>query len=834
MGIEFNVRELDCPPFLHGFGPDCSNPQQVIAIWDLPLIDINDVKVRIPFYITYGNGPLLLGNNILSKSNVLGEKNLLVIPPHVLNDTQSRVYLPIYAHGPKGSLRTFLNVVPSQISNFASFLSLSSNVYSKMPSGGAEEHFSPSNSYRSQKRAKWFASKLHAYSHFRPKDMIEICRRAKILTPMLCKELQEAFEKCASCLQTGRPLHSRKVSFSRVLASFNDHVQIDFFFIQELGNLPILCMVDVSTGFASTVLMSSRDLDQTARFVEVYWFNVHGPPQIISGDPEMYKGPFKELLSRHYCEFAARPARRHNKIGSVEVSHRSIRVFVQRLLLDAEYTRNTLGVSFSDFEILSRATFLKNALYGSKKLSSFELARGYSPSICGTPQAPVGKKIAEAYREQVARRAIHKLLASPTSNPVPKELLPSKTPVYFFVKGTNKGKWELGFVKRAYDHFVELCRNSKMRGHVLQVAYEDIRLAPKSSLLFELDRLELDSFLPLAHTSGRSSADDAEVTQTESAQDLIKEKNSEVLVPHPDIGTSKEVSALEECSLWTVHPLAPSLYSNKSMTFQTIQKPSMDVGTPCSVLGNTEKDIGSHSSGPADFNYKLEADEQDILRKIRDVVGYEPVSEARLKFAPSWLIQKAIDVELNNYKGKGAYTTVHKRGVPRDANIISSHHFFQIKTDGCPEKLKLKCRLVPHGNRDAEKESLRTDSSTAQFPVIRLVLSLATILRFAVSTIDITGAYLQAGEIKREIYMRPPRGWITSSKELWKLEKPAYGLVDSGRIWQLCVEDWLLSYGLRQLPGLPQFFYIKKKMGKWSCSLSKLFMITFWQEVVRK
>ena len=73
MGIEFNVRELDCPPFLHGFGPDCSNPQQVIAIWDLPLTDINDIKVRIPFYITYGNGPLLLGNNILSKSNVLGE-----------------------------------------------------------------------------------------------------------------------------------------------------------------------------------------------------------------------------------------------------------------------------------------------------------------------------------------------------------------------------------------------------------------------------------------------------------------------------------------------------------------------------------------------------------------------------------------------------------------------------------------------------------------------------------------------------------------------------------------------------------------------------------------
>ena len=153
----------------------------------------------------------------------------------------------------------------------------------------------------------------------------------------------------------------------------------------------------------------------------------------------------------------------------------------------------------------------------------------------------------------------------------------------------------------------------------------------------------------------------------------------------------------------------------------------MDVGTPCSVLGSTEKDIGCHRGGPADFNYKLEADEQKILRKICDEVGCEPVSEARLQLFPSWLIQKAIDVELKKHKGKSAYSTVHKGGVPRNANVTSSHHFFQIRTDGPPEKLKLKCRLVPQGNRDSEKESLRTYSSTAKFPVIRLVLSLATI-----------------------------------------------------------------------------------------------------------
>ena len=94
-----------------------------------------------------------------------------------------------------------------------------------MPSGASEGHLSLSNLYRSVTDAKWFASKLHVYSHFRPNDMIEVFRRTRILTPILRKELQEAFAK---------------FSLSRVSASFNYHIQIDFFFIQELGNLPIL------------------------------------------------------------------------------------------------------------------------------------------------------------------------------------------------------------------------------------------------------------------------------------------------------------------------------------------------------------------------------------------------------------------------------------------------------------------------------------------------------------------------------------------------------------------------------------------------------------------
>ncbi len=80
MGIEFQLEKLDCQPFYHGFGESCSDAQLTFAIWKLPLIDIYGTSLEIPLYITPGSGLLLLGNNVTSKSDMLGKENLLVVP----------------------------------------------------------------------------------------------------------------------------------------------------------------------------------------------------------------------------------------------------------------------------------------------------------------------------------------------------------------------------------------------------------------------------------------------------------------------------------------------------------------------------------------------------------------------------------------------------------------------------------------------------------------------------------------------------------------------------------------------------------------------------------
>ena len=110
-----------------------------------------------------------------------------------------------------------------------------------------------------------------------------------------------------------------------------------------------------------------------------------------------------------------------------------------------------------------------------------------------------------------------------------------------------------------------------------------------------------------------------------------------------------------------------------------------------------------YSSSRAVSTY-ITSNEQVILKQILDVVGRP--AESRLQLAPRWIIEKGIQKEKENYAESNAYGSISIRGIKRRSNIINSHHFFQIKQDGEEGKLKLKCRLVTHENRHAEKNNL--------------------------------------------------------------------------------------------------------------------------------
>ena len=832
IGITLVLEPLDSEPFYHGYGPRCKEKKVTVATWHLPVIDLLGHKATIQFHIVREDDPLLLGNNIMSVSTLVGAENSLLIPENVIAPVN--ISLPTYTTGKPNCLRTMLHVVQAQSAQLQTLLSSSNSAsIAHSPVGRSQV----SSQKRQAEAAMVLAVRIHTFTHLTAKDMKEICNRAGVLNPTLSQALDLVVHKCTSCKRSGRPIHARKVSFTRVLSDFNEHLQVDFLFIRELQNLPILNMVDVETGISATSLMSSRDMEDASRMIKTKWFDVNGPPGMLSGDLELDNPVIRGLCTAAQVKYAARPARRHNKIGSVESANATFKLFVQHLLMDDEHHSTVRETRRLFYEILSCATFLKNVLYGGKEASSFELARGFTPSLCGLRQSPLSKQALRSHQEQVARRALEKLISSHPVHPLKTSVLPRGTSVYFYEKSAKSASWVRGFVLHAKPLVVRVCTRADLSGRSYQVAYEDVRLVPSSSLLFELDKFELG-----CRDVQPSEASDGETADDFNAADdlnIASDQTTSPIVPPTELPLgeveplSQERAAsvwgeeslalndlgaidppldplLDEAALWVRHAERSSMLGSSVSPSKRLQLPAMDINVPTS----TEmllKDIGeTRLAGAKDFNVTLSSLNQEELTRIRDLLGDSPVTESKLQFAPRWLLDESIAKEKVNYVERGAYQPVFIRDVPRNSNIISSHHFFQVKRDGEASKLKLKCRLVPHGNRDAEKQSLRSDSSTAQFPCIRVLLSLSVLFHFELASLDMAAAYLQAGMLEREIYMRPPRGWTKYIDEVWKLLNPAYGLVESGRLWQLCIEELMTVYGFETIPGLPQLFILRQ------------------------
>lgn len=106
LGQKFDLEPLDCVPFVHGFGINCSDASTSVGIWRMKGVDLQDREYSVKFYVTKGESPALLRNDYLSRMYMLGPKSLLDAPPGVL--AQKGIILPTYTDK---NMRTFLQMV---------------------------------------------------------------------------------------------------------------------------------------------------------------------------------------------------------------------------------------------------------------------------------------------------------------------------------------------------------------------------------------------------------------------------------------------------------------------------------------------------------------------------------------------------------------------------------------------------------------------------------------------------------------------------------------------------------------------------------------------------
>ena len=755
--------------YQHGWGQDCHDPKLIVCTWVLNVQDKNGHTCKLVFDLVNGSSPIVFG---LDASRYTNASNLCSNPTISLQRPQDDVrytfstYIAPESPQKPLCLRTRIEILPRPDDTSAQHVGSLLNTLSRT----------------TDRNPRSFATRVHRYTHVHPEQLKDICDRVGILTNELASAIDTVDSSCNICAQHGRPLPSKKISLTHVNEAFNEEVQLDFTYAviyrKQAGNSNeyhrekhiLLVMTDTGTRYTEAATVRDRSIPTMIDTYERFWLCRHGASKRISADDEYNRRSLMRYLETHDVAFHARPTRRHNKLGIVERKNGTLKNVLRRLAM--------IHSNASIETLVTRATFICNLFSGSQTLSSFELARGYHPSLIGIPSTQVSPDLLDAHTQQVATRALQRVLRSRTPNtPTPGMFQPGVVVwVWYSTSKQNEDdRWIKATIVRTHQHFLEVRRlkdGHPCKGPTMKPAYEDVRVAPQNSLAQELMQCSLEGTVDMDNPVERG------------------EQNENINGAPQDTISSLVAGIHKRSAVDDIGPYAARLNPEQEGIFAT-----------------------------------LETDRHRVLESIYECVGSKQVTRSKLEFAPSWILDDAFESEYEA-NWRESYKPVTEKDVPRHANIITSHVVYKIKTSENGTRT-LKSRIVPHGNRDDDKDSVRKDSATAQLNVIRLLLSLVTFLGFRMGTADIKGAYLQSGPIQRTIYVRPPREWhqkhATDRKTLWKLTKLPYGIVEAGRQWQKTVEDWMLSDGgLQRAYGLSQLFFRKNKEDEYVLMIAKV------------
>ena len=163
------------------------------------------------------------------------------------------------------------------------------------------------------------------------RDMSKIARKAGIRTPSLEEALRTTYNRCEACAGNWRALISRKALHS-LKEIFNESVLVEYCYVSELSEMPILSVTERSSGRSRNQLARSRDMGYISSMFKTPHVLEDGPPEELRADPEFDKDSIKAMCARQSINFRETPPRRHYKIGAAERSHGILEVIVRKFL----------------------------------------------------------------------------------------------------------------------------------------------------------------------------------------------------------------------------------------------------------------------------------------------------------------------------------------------------------------------------------------------------------------------------------------------------------------------------------------------------------------------
>ena len=149
----------------------------------------------------------------------------------------------------------------------------------------------------------------------------------------------------------------------------------------------------------------------------------------------------------------------------------------------------------------------------------------------------------------------------------------------------------------------------------------------------------------------------------------------------------------------------------------------------------------------------------------------------------------AFDVELDSFRRLDVMAPIEQRPLDLSKIEILPCKVIMVKKPNGDSTHKKKGRVVVCANFQVVLPGEETYANTPSFPMLRTLISLASLYGWAVESWDVSTAFLLAPLIeKRYVYCRPPQVLaklvFVKPGIVWKLKKALYGLRTSPRAWE--------------------------------------------------
>lgn len=154
----------------------------------------------------------------------------------------------------------------------------------------------------------------------------------------------------------------------------------------------------------------------------------------------------------------------------------------------------------------------------------------------------------------------------------------------------------------------------------------------------------------------------------------------------------------------------------------------------------------------------------------------------------------AMQEELQSIENNDTWELVD---LPKGRSTIGSKWVYKLKVDELGGNHTYKARLVAQGF--SQKFGVDYDevfAPVARTETFRILLTVAGKNGFGLKQYDFKTAFLN-GELKEEIFMRPPQG-VPSDGKVLKLKKSLYGLKQAAKVWHDSLHGVLVEHGCVQ------------------------------------